>query len=150
MIAHWPADLPRYLRRDFPHSSRRALMGTIVDYRGRSLYAVAQRIEQGEPGFVHLAVEQGSIHDATREVVQKLALTIAALVFLCGITFFVWSAGAIQRPWSEIIDHASRISTGDFSGALPLGREDELGDIARSLERLRSSLHAAMERFSAR
>jgi HAMP domain-containing protein len=150
MIAHWPADLPRYLRRDFPDSSTRALTGTIVDYRGMSLYAVAKRIEQGSSGFVHVAVDQEIIHDAAREVVVSLALTITALIFLCGLALFVWSAAAIQRPWSEIVDHASRISTGDFSGALPLEREDEFGEIARSLERLRSSLHAATARFSAR
>jgi HAMP domain-containing protein len=150
IIAHWPADLPRYLRRDFPHSSTRALTGTVVDYRGMSLYAAAKRIEPGSSGFVHVAVDQGIIHDATREVVVSLAFTIAALAVICCISLFVWSTRAIQGPWSEIIDHASRISTGDFSGALPLEREDEFGEIARSLERLRSSLHAATARFSAR
>jgi HAMP domain-containing protein len=148
IIAHWPAELPRYLRRDFPHSSARALAGTTVDYRGRSLYAVAQRIEEGRRGFVHVAVEQGNVQDATREVVVNLALTITPLVFLCGATFFVWAAGAIQRPWSEIVDHASRMSRGDFTRALPLDRDDEFGDIARSLERLRSSLHATVKRLA--
>jgi HAMP domain-containing protein len=150
MIAHWPADLPRYLRRDFPDSSIRALTGTIVDYRGMSLYAAAKRIEQDGAAFVHVAVDQGIVHDVMREVVLSVAFTIAALGVICCISLFVWTTRAIQGPWLELINHASRISTGDFSGALPLEREDEFGDLARSLERLRSSLHAATARFSAR
>ena len=53
----------------------------------------------------------------------------------------------LHRPLLELVEQSTRISKGDFSVALATKRDDELGDLARSLERMRSSLRAVLSRI---
>jgi len=62
---------------------------------------------------------------------------------------FVYVARALNRPFLELVEQADRISKGEFMVPLELKRTDEIGEIARSLERMRSSLHAAVTRLEA-
>ena len=52
---------------------------------------------------------------------------------------FVYIAQSLHRPFVVLVDHAQRISKREFAVPLELKRTDEIGEIARSLERLPSS-----------
>ena len=141
-----PSDLPRYLRRDFPQSTERALRGSRGEYRGLEIYEVAKPIAGEKPGFVHLAISRQAI----AAEIDRVIVAIAGMIFLallCIIGGFIFAARALNRPLAEIAGHAERISKGDFEVPLALQRTDEVGDIARSLERLRSSLRAVTARL---
>ena len=146
MIAHWPNDLPRYLRRDFPNSTKRALQGTDGEYRGVHTYEVARRVREEKLGFVHVAMGRGVVGSESQHVVTAIAAAMF-LVLLCVLGGFLWIARSLHRPLAELVDHAAQISKGDFAVPLALQRTDELGEIARSLERLRSSLRAVTARL---
>jgi HAMP domain-containing protein len=45
------------------------------------------------------------------------------------------------------VDRASRISKGELDLEIGLRESDEVGDLARSFERMRSSLHAVLTRL---
>jgi methyl-accepting chemotaxis protein len=53
----------------------------------------------------------------------------------------------LVRPILAMSLAADRMSTGDLEHPIPAGRRDELGVLARSLERLRISLRAAISRL---
>ena len=53
----------------------------------------------------------------------------------------------LHRPLLELVEQSTRISKGDFSATLATKRNDELGELARSLERMRSSLRAVLARI---
>jgi methyl-accepting chemotaxis protein len=146
VIAHWPGDLPRYLRRNFPSSTERALRGIDSEYQGLATYEVARRIGDGKLGFVHLAIWRQAISvEAYRVTAAIAAMT---LIVLFGITgSFLLLSRSLIRPLTELVDQSSRLSNGEFEVALELQRVDEFGDIARSLERLRSSLRAVITRL---
>jgi methyl-accepting chemotaxis protein len=61
------------------------------------------------------------------------------------VIYFVWR---INRPIIRLIRTARRISSGDLE-APSLGTEDksEFGELSRALERMRSSIKAAMIRL---
>jgi HAMP domain-containing protein len=149
MIAHWPNDLPRYLRRNFPISTERALGGMNGEYRGSDTYEIAKRVSDGPWGFVHLAIWRQQIRAEAQRVVAVIAATIV-LVLLCLLGVFLLIARRFSRPLTELVTHVERISKGDFAVPLALQREDELGDIARSFERMRSSLRAVTARLEQR
>ena len=69
------------------------------------------------------------------------------IVLICVTGFFLLLSRALLRPLAELVDQAARLSKGDFEVALELQRSDEFGDIARSLDRLRSSLRAVFARL---
>jgi HAMP domain-containing protein len=146
IIAYAPKDLLRFLNRDFPQSAERALNGVEIQYRNSDVYEIAKRVGEGRGGFVHLGIWREKIGDEARAAVTPIAASI--LVIILGITgIFVFTATQLHRPFLELVEQAERISKGDFDVPLGLKREDEIGDIARSLERMRLSLHAAVRRF---
>ena len=75
-------------------------------------------------------------------------IAASAIFLVIGIScVFAFLATRLFRPFLELVDQAERISKGDFDVPLGLKREDEVGEIARSLERMRSSLHAVVRRL---
>jgi len=145
IIAHVPKELPRYLIRDFPSSAERALPGVNVRYRGTDVYEVAHRMGVNG-GFVHLGIWREVIAAEAR--IALLPMVAVIVVLLLGITgIFIVIARRLNRPLLDLVDQADRISRGDFTVALSSKRADEIGDIARSMERLRASLYAVVRRL---
>ncbi|MET0584771.1 MAG: HAMP domain-containing protein [Candidatus Binatia bacterium] len=146
IIVHHPKDLPIYLDRDFPRSAERAVPGAVVRYRGSAVYEVAKRFDSGRQGFVHLGLWRGTIEAESRRALAPMVAMMA--VALLGISVaFVYIAWSLNRPLLDLVQHADRISKGEFGVPLQLKRADEIGEIARSLERMRSSLRAVMSRL---
>ncbi|HEX9402344.1 MAG TPA: cache domain-containing protein [Anaeromyxobacter sp.] len=80
---------------------------------------------------------------------QTLALglaLLAAAAILVALTALTASR-VLVRPILEMSDAADRMSTGDLESPIVVSRTDELGVLARSLERLRISMRAAMARL---
>ena len=146
IIANAPNELPRYLIRDFPRSSERALGGVNVRYRGADVFEVAHRIGGANAGFVHLGIWRDAIAAEARMALLPMAAAIVVLIL--GITaMFIVMARRLNRPLLDLVDQADRISRGDFTVTLSSKRSDEIGDIARSIERLRASLYAVVRRL---
>jgi HAMP domain-containing protein len=61
------------------------------------------------------------------------------------IVFFVVSR--LSRPIIQLAEAAHRMSNGDLGTPTAIHSRDEVGDLACSLERMRSSLKAAMSRL---
>ncbi len=146
IVAHWPADLLRYLNRDFPGSAEQALNGADGEYRNLPIHEITKRIGDRNGGFVHLAIWQKVGNDEARRVTARIAAIVFAGLF--GVTaVFSRVMRSLNRPFVEIVDHAERISKGDFDVPLVVQRRDEIGELARSLERMRSSLRAVTTRL---
>jgi len=145
IIANAPEELPRYLIRDFPRSAERALGGVNVRYRGADVFEVANRIGVNA-GFVHLGIWRDAIAAEAR--MALLPMVAGIVVLILGITaMFIVIARRLNRPLLDLVDQADRISRGDFTVTLSSKRSDEIGDIARSIERLRASLFAVVRRL---
>jgi len=147
IVAHWPAELPRYLHRDFPSSAERALFGFDGDYRDQPIYENTKRLENSGGGYVHFAIWRRAIDVETRRQIAVIA-AIIGFVLLGMVVIFTGVMRKLSRPFVEIVEQAERISKGDFDVPLGLQRADEIGDLARSLERMRSSLRAVTARLA--
>jgi methyl-accepting chemotaxis protein len=73
----------------------------------------------------------------------------AALVFavLLIVSIFALTLSYLIRPFLELVRQAERISAGDLTLPLGIKTADDVGEIARSLERIRTSLRAASRRL---
>jgi HAMP domain-containing protein len=74
---------------------------------------------------------------------------IIAVILLGGIVISSVFVSVMTRPIRRLRYVAESMSKGDLDTPLTLdiGSHDEIGDLACSLERMRSSLKAAMSRF---
>ena len=146
LIAHAPTDMPNQLIRR-PSLEPRLMTGEqLVDYRNEIVYDYAQRSGLNNRFVVHLGIWQDSVLIETWSVLGPILLAVVLLIF-CAAAAFSVLLGDLHRPLLELVEQSTRISKGDFSVTLATKRDDELGDLARSLERMRSSLRAVLSRI---
>ncbi len=98
------------------------------------------------------AVVAGARPDSLRLVGN--ALLTALLVGLVPVLFGVLAALSLTRGLRDSIRYllvaTDRISHGDLEQPVELKRDDELGQIAKAVERMRISLHESLERLRQR
>ncbi|WP_288432002.1 HAMP domain-containing protein [uncultured Deinococcus sp.] len=84
---------------------------------------------------------------------QRTTLLVL-LSTLAGLALAAWlalrSARRIVQPITELVKVADAISLGDLTRPVRAGNNDEIGDLAQALERMRLSLEAAMDRLRRR
>ncbi len=98
------------------------------------------------------AVVAGAVPSAARQV--GAGLLTALLVGLVPVLFGLLATLSLTRGLRESIGYllvaTDRISHGDFDAPVELPRDDELGQIAGAVERMRISLREGMERLRQR
>jgi signal transduction histidine kinase len=75
--------------------------------------------------------------------VSSLRLRLTVIVFLMGalmIGALIWSTRHITQPMGAITDAADRIAAGEKNVSIPTGRSDDIGTLARSIQRMANSL----------
>lgn len=98
-------------------------------------------------------VAVGLVAEESRRLLGNLqaVLTVLLLLTLAAIAFF--AARLVRRivePLERLATAADAISMGELDTPVLPERNDEIGDLARSLERMRLSLQAAMSRLRRR
>ncbi|WP_045234590.1 HAMP domain-containing protein, partial [Deinococcus pimensis] len=93
-------------------------------------------------------VSDSSVAATRRSTLMLFGLT---LVILVSAAFFAIRTGRrIVQPIETLVAAADKISLGQLDTPVSAERNDEIGDLARALERMRLSLEAAMERLRKR
>jgi HAMP domain-containing protein len=152
IVAHMPRDLPAFLLRDFPRTAERAITGVEVVYRDLPVYEIAARIGKDQFGYVHLGMWRHAAQAETRHVVTSIVVSI--LLLLCAIVaVFAWAVCYFTLPLSKLVLYAYRVSRGDLGVDIEMKESEaikqnnEVGSLARSFARMRSSLHAILTRL---
>jgi signal transduction histidine kinase len=93
----------------------------------------------------------GTIKDTTNSFLMKLYLIVGNTFLVVGIPLIIMLTIAISKPLRELTQVADRFSIGQLDLLVPgLDRKDEIGNLARSLERLGLSIKKAMEHLQKR
>lgn len=79
-----------------------------------------------------------------------LVLGVSLLALALAAALAVRSARRVVQPIERLVKVADAISMGDLTRPVQADRNDEIGDLAQALERMRLSLDAAMERLRRR
>lgn len=75
-----------------------------------------------------------------------IAAIIAAI--LSSIIFFLFMRSALIKPVNQLTEQAEEVSRGRFATEIVgTDRQDEIGDLAKAIQRLQKSLRMAMERI---
>jgi HAMP domain-containing protein len=152
IIAHLPRELPTFLLRDFPKTAERAINGVEVSYRGLPVYEIAVRLGENKFSYVHLATWRHASEAETRHIVTSIV--VAVLLLLCAaIAVFAWTVWYFTLPLSNLVFYAHRVSKGELDLDIEIKESEaikennEVGSLARSFARMRSSLHAILTRL---
>ncbi len=114
---------------------------------GRTIYETQMPILDGQLGAVHV----GLWADTVQQDVRGTVLTIIGLIALClvlGVVVSIMIASKTVRPILQLKSSADEISRGNLDVSVLVKGDDEVAELARSLERMRASLKAAMLRLN--
>jgi HAMP domain-containing protein len=149
VIAHTLGTLQPELKATVSAESRLHPQRRAVRLGGKTVYETSVPILGGQVGTAHLGIRADFVEGEIWRTLFPM-LVIIAVILLAGIVISVVLVGVMTRPLRRLGHVADTMSKGDLDTPVSVGIEshDEIGDLARSLERMRSSLKAAMSRFS--
>jgi two-component system, cell cycle sensor histidine kinase and response regulator CckA len=148
LIAHTLGSFPDELRQGVGGADRQ-IGRREVSIGGRAVYETAVPVLEGQMGRVHV----GFWVEAVQNEIARALLPIVgviAIVPIVGMLLSFLLAHWIVRPIIGLREIADKVTMGDLETSVGndcVSARDEIGDLARSLERMRSSLRAAMLRL---
>ena len=119
---------------------------TFTDQSGKRVIAVAQKTKYGWTMITQqdYAEAYAPIHEANRNALILLGVTV---LFVGVVSYLV--ARRVSRPIRNLTQIADNISRGNLRASIAeVNRSDEIGGLARAVERLTASVKLAMERLS--
>jgi len=149
IVAHTFGAFPDELRRELSPGPKRQVQQRELALAERGVYETAVPILEGQMGIVHVGFWADAVQAEIRRALVPI-LGIIALVPLGGALLSFLLAHWIVRPLVGLTEIANQITRGDLEtsvGGECVTSRDEIGDLARSLECMRSSLRAAMLRL---
>lgn len=92
-----------------------------------------------------------NIHDTTSAYLMKLYVIIGNAFLVIVVPLIVLLMVSIIKPLRELTEVADKFSEGELKLKIPgLQRQDEIGNLARSLDRLGTSMQVAIQRLQKR
>src|SRR5947208_1343117 len=147
IVAQTLGTFPPELRQGLPVGGQRLPYRRELSLQNKTVYETSVPVLEGQVGIVHV----GFLADAIQKEIQGALLPligIIAIVPFIGALLSFLVAHWFVRPIVRLTEVAEKVTRGDLEarGECVQSR-DEIGDLARSLERMRASLKAAMLRL---
>ena len=120
-----------------------------LSWRGRTVYETSVPVLEGQMGKVHIGFWADDLDSEIQRALIPIIATVAVVPFVGALLSFLL-AHWIVRPIVGLTRIADKVTMGDLEtsvGGDCVSARDEIGDLARALERMRSSLKAAMLRL---
>jgi two-component system, cell cycle sensor histidine kinase and response regulator CckA len=115
--------------------------------RGKLVYETQVPVLDGQLGAVHVGLWAETIQEDVRATLVSI-IGLIALCLVTGVGLSLAISCKIIRPIVDLKATADEISRGRLDTVVLVQSNDEVGELAQSLERMRASLKAAMTRLS--
>jgi sensor histidine kinase regulating citrate/malate metabolism len=149
VIAHTLGSFPDELRQELPPAARRQTGHRQLSFGGRAVYEAHVPVLDGRAGSVHVGFWQDNMEQQIRRSLSPLTAIVAGIALFGALLSFLL-AHWIVRPIAGLLDVAGKVTMGDLETSVSgkcVTSGDEIGELACCLERMRSSLKAAMLRL---
>jgi len=119
----------------------------ITRVRGKGVYETRTPLLDGQLGTVRIGLWEETVQDDMRATLLPIVgLIVACLALSVGLSIML--ASKTIRPILDLKAIADEISRGRLDTTVSIQSNDEVGELGRSLERMRASLKAAMTRLN--
>jgi HAMP domain-containing protein len=146
ILAHSLGAFPSELSESLVASDQREPNQRELMFRGRRVYETRAPILEGRVGAVYVGIWADTVASEIQQALLPVGWLIVAAV-AAGVVFSIVIAQGIIERVLRLKEMADKVSMGDLETPVGVETNDEIGDLARSLERMRSSLKAAMMRL---
>jgi len=147
IVAQTLGTFPPELRQGLPVGGQRLPYRRELSLQKKIVYETSVPVLEGQVGIVHVGFWADAIQKEIQGALLPLIGIIAIVPFIGALLSFL-VAHWFVRPIVRLTEVAEKVTRGDLEarGECVQSR-DEIGDLARSLERMRASLKAAMLRL---
>jgi HAMP domain-containing protein len=119
----------------------------VTRVRGKSVYETRSPLLDGQLGTVRVGLWAETVQNDVNTTLWPIIGLIAACLAV-SIALSIMLASKMIRPILDLKAIADDISRGRLDTIVSIQSNDEVGELGRSLERMRASLKAAMNRLS--
>ena len=147
IVAHSFGTFPPEIREPLSSDDRRETHGRKLKFQGKAVYETRSPILEGQVGAAHVGFWDDAMEREIRQALLPL-IGLIAIVLFAGVVLSALLARSIVRPILRLTQIADKITMGDLDTPVDIKSRDEIGGLACSLERMRSSLNAAMSRLN--
>jgi HAMP domain-containing protein len=123
--------------------SARSRMDTVAN---GVLQATDGLAKEERASLERVQVQLTAIQSSTQTLMLASAITAAILGLLLALTI----TRSITVPLANLVSISDKISTGELDTPVPVAAKDEIGELAESMERMRISIKALIERMRSR
>jgi signal transduction histidine kinase len=95
-------------------------------------------------GWIELGMSVESVNQATADA-TKAAVFLALIVLLATILVVALIVNAVVRPITTLVEATDKISRGDFSTMVRADRDDEIGKLTKTINRMTESLRQSRD-----
>lgn len=120
---------------------------SVTRLRGKPVYETRSPLLEGQLGVVRVGLWAETVQDDVRSTLLPIIGLIVACLML-GVVLSIMLASKAIRPILDLKAIADDISRGRLDTTVSIQTNDEVGELGRSLERMRASLKAAMIRLN--
>jgi HAMP domain-containing protein len=120
---------------------------SVTRLRGKPVYETRSPLLEGQLGVVRVGLWAETVQDDVRSTLLPIIGLIVACLAL-GVVLSIMLASKAIRPILDLKAIADDISRGRLDTTVSIQTNDEVGELGRSLERMRASLKAAMIRLN--
>jgi two-component system, cell cycle sensor histidine kinase and response regulator CckA len=148
ILAHTLVTFPPELGEKLP-AGQRETMRRELSLGGRPVYETSAPVLEGQMGSVHVGFWADTMEAEIRNALLSMVGIISIVPLVAALLSFLL-AHWIVKPIKGLTEVADKVTRGDLETSVSekfVAARDEIGDLARSLERMRSSLKAAMLRL---
>jgi HAMP domain-containing protein len=149
IVAHTLGSFPPELEQELRRTGQRQIERRELSLGGTSAYEISVPVLEGQLGTVYVGFWSAAVEKEIQHILVPF-LGIMTLLPLVGALLSFFLANWIVRPLVGLTEIADKVTMGDLETSVSgkcVTLRDEIGDLARSLERMRSSLKAAMLRL---
>ena len=149
IVVHTLETFPQELRQELPAGAKRQIRRRELSFADRTVYETAVPVLEGQLGNVYVGFWADAVQKEIRGTLVPIVGIVAIVPFVGALLSFLL-AHWIVRPIVGLTEIADKVTMGALEtsvGGECVTARDEIGDLARSLERMRSSLKAAMLRL---
>ncbi len=132
-------EVQQAIREGFGHSRRYSY--TLKKYM---MYSAVLLGEKPPAPVLRLVIPVSSITEFEAKM-QKILVVALAAVFLLSLVLSVMVSSAVTRPVSRISSTARSISEGDLSARALVSSDDEIGDLAKTLNHMADEIRAKID-----
>jgi len=107
---------------------------------------ISAPILEGAIGFVHVGMDKGIIMSQMKSAMVR-QLYLLSIIFLLSIAIAYMLVNKVSQPLNKLTEYSKKLASHDFSSAVDIQSDDEIGLLADTMKSMATDLHEVFDRY---